>query len=145
MRQVSIVCVTTECILKDAHSRKAVRVAQVVDLRCNDPEVLGNDGYFAELGPYSFEKLIARHIHPCSVLGGFVVPWNFPCADESPEMIQTNDIDLAESAAKPRDPPSKSIAPHRIPVINRISPKLPRRRKVIGWYTGHDLWRSVIV
>src|SRR6476620_10606459 len=91
VRQVPIVCVTAEPILKDAHPRKAVRVAQVIDFRCNNPQVLGNDGYFAELSPDGGKKLLARYIHPCSVLGGLVVPWNFPCAGESPEMVEAND------------------------------------------------------
>src|SRR6478672_11273187 len=73
----------------------------------------------------------------------FIAARHFPCSSESDKVIYTDDIYRFQRVLYAFDPPSETIIPHRIPIVDRIAPELARLAEKIRWNSRHDDWRAV--
>ena len=62
-----------------------------------------------------------------------------PGRRESAEMVQSNQVDMSQQCPHAIDAPAVTRAAKRIPVIDRIAPKLSVRAEVIGRHAGDEL------
>jgi hypothetical protein len=145
VRQVLIPTVSSKRELQNAHAGKSEVVAKSFDIGSDDAKVFGDDGQFPERVSECNEKLSARNINPLTSLGCFVASRYFPTRGEASKVIDAQNVNGLKRSAQPIYPPSKARRAHRVPVVNRIAPKLPRAAEVIGWNARDDYRPAVAV
>ena len=84
------------------------------------------------------EEFTPGDLNPLTSLRGLVLSGNLPASREPAKMIDAKDVDRLKRRAKPVDPPTEPGRPHRVPIVKRISPKLPGLAEVIGRNAGYD-------
>ena len=70
MGQVDVADAIAEAELEDAHAGHAEVLAQLIDLRRDEAEVLGDEGQRAEDVAEALEELVAGGLDPLAVNGG---------------------------------------------------------------------------
>src|SRR5262245_24095978 len=68
-----------------------------------------------------------------------------PGCGEAAEMIQANDVHVSQQRAQTGDAPAIPGLAKHIPVIYRITPKLPLRAEVVGRYSRNKTWAMLLV
>src|SRR5262249_55853991 len=68
-----------------------------------------------------------------------------PGRREPTKMIQTNHIHVRKQRTYAVDAPAKARLPQRVPVVDRVAPKLSLGAEGIGGHAGHELWPPLIV
>src|SRR6185369_422953 len=145
VRQVLIPAVSSKGELQNAHSGKSEVVAKSLNIGSDDAKVFGDDRQFPERVAKCNEKLSARNINPLTSLGCFIASGYFPTRGEASKVIDAQNVNCLKRRSQPIDPPSKTRRAHRVPVVNRITPKLPRAAEVIRRNARDDYRTAVIV
>ena len=81
----------------------------------------------------------------CPTLSGGRSSRHVPCGSESTKVIQPNRVDVREQGAHPIDAPAKAASPMGLPVVHRVTPKLPIGAEVVWRYAGYEKWVEVII
>ena len=68
-----------------------------------------------------------------------------PIRFKTTEVIDTNIIDEFQTCVNAVNPPAVFIGLHRLPIIERVSPQLPRCAKIVGRYSGNRCRYAVFI
>ena len=145
VRQIDVLRVAAKAKLQDAHAGKTEIVAQGFDVGRDHAKVFGNYRQLAQRVSDGREQFPSRRLNPAAALRGLVAAGNFPAGGKPAKVIDARDVKRAQRRAHPLDPPLESVAPHAVPVVKRISPKLPGGAEVIGRHAGHHDRTAVVV
>ena len=91
------------------------------------------------------EKGKPRPPLPDALRCGFRISGNRIVVRKCPEVIDSNQIIERKRRLHPRNPPRVSSLPVYVPAVQRVSPQLSIRRKVIRGATGHRSWSRLLV
>ena len=83
------------------------------------------------------EQSHTRCILPAAVDGGLFAVGNCPVAGKAPEVVDAHQVEQDQARADPVTPPAEIIVDHRLPVEERIAPKLTGLAEIIGRYTTY--------
>src|SRR6185436_784082 len=75
----------------------------------------------------------------------FITSGYFPTRGETSKVIDTQHVNSLERRAQTIYPPSKTRRAHRVPVVNRIAPKLTRAAEIIGRNSRDDYRTAVAI
>ena len=145
MRQIDMSAGVAERELQYRHAGNLVPLPQGSYVRCNDAQIFRKKGQAAQSLAQLVEQLIAGPIHPTPMDRRSLVRRNLPELRETAKMIQPDEIAGLGRPAQPLNPPLVTLRPHRIPVVERISPTLPGCAERVGRNAGDDLWLQISI
>ena len=134
MRQVRILRVAVKTELHHPHPGQPAAVAQSQDVGSDHPEIFRDERHAAKLAADRFEEIGARTTHPGSGLGCRRSRGNLPGGNKTAEVIEPDNVDEFQQSAQAIEAPAVPGAFQRLPVVNRIAPKLSLRREIIRRY-----------
>jgi hypothetical protein len=145
MRQIVVLRIAATRKLQDPHTRQPERIAKLFDIRRDHAEIFCPEWQITQFTFDSLKKIFSRHFNPTSILCRFFVRWHFPRCRKATKMVDPYNIDCSQSVFHTVDPPTKTILSHRIPIVDRVAPKLTGLRKIIRRNTRNYSWRTIIV
>lgn len=77
---------------------------------------------------------------PSPVHGRRLVRVDRPVAGQPPEVVDSELVVQVEGALHALRPPRIVVLLHRLPVVQRAAPQLPRRTERVGWDAAHCRW-----
>ena len=131
LRQIRIVRAGIEGKLQDLHSRQAKIVAQFLHLRGDDPEVFGDDRHLWVQCLQIFKKFAARDLLPVTVLSSCLIGRDRPACLESPEMVNTDHVALAQLVREPPGPPVEVFGQVIVPTVEGVPPALTGPAEIV--------------
>ena len=84
------------------------------------------------------EQRIAGRRGPVPLSGRQRTSGYLPAGLEATKMVDAQQVEALALQRNARAPPREAMARHRVPVVVRIAPALPRGAEVIGWYARLD-------
>src|SRR5437870_7546261 len=85
-----------------------------------------------------------RREDPAAALGRLVAAGYLPEGREATEVVDAYDVDERERRAHALDPPGEAVPLHALPVVERVTPKLPRLAEVVGRDSRDDRRTTVL-
>ena len=134
---VRAVRVGVERVLHDRHPRVAEAVAQPLDGRGDDAEVLGDQRQLPELRGRGVEHRAARPALPAARQRVPRSGRHRPVGDEAAEVVDAGEVVELERAPQPLDPPAVAAALQRRPVVERVAPQLALVGERVGRRARH--------
>src|SRR5262249_53732951 len=125
VREVRIVRTAVESKLKDTRSGYLKLIAKRINVRSDQPQILGNERYAAYLFLHSLKEISSWTLYPLARLGCRQFGRNMPCRCKGAEVIQTNHIHVHEQSAQAIDAPTITSLLQRVPIVDRVAPELP--------------------
>mmetsp|Transcript_57671 Transcript_57671/g.135803 ORF Transcript_57671/g.135803 Transcript_57671/m.135803 type:complete len:460 (-) Transcript_57671:536-1915(-) len=145
VRQELVIGLGAEAELQDLHAGEATAVAQRMDVVGDEAQVLGHDGQRAQ---GLLDRVEQRHAGaglPFTTLGIGAVAGDFVVAGKAAEVVDAEDIRLAECALHARRPPGVVLGGHPVPAVQRVAPALAQRPEVIGRHASDDGGLEVVI
>ena len=112
-------------------------VHDLPDVGRDGAQVLGDDRQRPEGPPQPPEQLAGRRLDPLPVGRRAVAGRDFPEADQSPEMVDPDEVEKAQVVFHPPDPPVEPPVLEDVPAVERVAPELSGRAEVIRRDPGH--------
>ncbi len=126
MRAVGVVGVEGE--LQDDHAGQPERVAQPLDGRRDDPEVLGDERQpgrrDAQRPRGRGERRTSRPADPAPAAGVGRARGRRPIGHEAAEVVDAREVEKVERACQTPHPPAVASPAQRRPVVDRVAPQL---------------------
>src|SRR5436190_23884859 len=89
--------------------------------------------------------LYPQNAFPFAMFGCRVVARNFVSSRQADEMVDAGDVEKPQVLVYALDPPRETVGTHRVPIVNRVSPKLSGRAEKIGRNASHERRRALRV
>ena len=129
--------VRVEVVLQDRHPRVAEAVAQALDRRGDDAEVLGDQ----RPAPRARRAAASNTARPGPRFQRPESAWrrrrgHRPVGDEAAEVVDAGEVVEVEGAAQALDPPAVAAALQRRPVVERVAPQLALVGERVGRRAG---------
>ena len=131
--------------LKHPHSRHPPFFPKLPHAPGNDAQVFGDEGRLPQGILHSGKKVVAGALDPPALPSGGGRSGDGPISLEGPEMVDAQDIALAEGRLDAPDPPAVAVGFQLVPVINGGAPQLAVLGEVVGRDAGDELGRAVLV
>src|SRR6185437_2740322 len=125
VRKMRIVALAAECELQDAHAWKSVAFAQRNDVVGDDTEIFGKNRQVAELIHQQPQEIFPGGKAPLPPAGIRGTGGDRPVRGEGAKVVDTQQVDALKLLEHPRAPVDEVVPAHRLPVIERVAPKLP--------------------
>ena len=136
MGQVGIVFIFPESELQDTHAGQACKFTQFQHFFCNGAQIFCDQGQVITQHFLQFCKEgFAGSFHPFAADGIFCTEGNFPIGFKAAEVVDTQDIHVAQGFCDTADPPCKFCFFMLFPVIERVAPQLAGFAEIIGGNT----------
>ena len=145
VREIGVVGVAVKGELQNFHPREAGAAQKTQHAPVHLPEVLRDEGEFAERAFGRGKQLHARAAPPAAVLGRRGARLHLVIAVQPAEMVDADDVVQREGSADAADPPGVPFRRVRLPVVDGVAPKLAGRRKIIGRDARHPPRGAVFV
>jgi hypothetical protein len=100
LREVGVRRIAIEGELKNACPGYAELVAECVHIRCDQPEVFGDEWQSTQLCLYHSKEINAGSGHPLALLGCRGTGGDVPCAREPAEVIQPNHVHVRQQGTE---------------------------------------------
>ena len=108
-------------------------------------EILGDDRRFADRFPDRVKQLYPGSFFPVAARRGLILGRDGEEFVKSPEMIDPDDVKELAAFADAADPPVIPFRGMAVPVVERIAPQLPVRRKAVRRHAGDQTDPSALV
>ncbi len=131
-----------EAKLQDLHSWQAKGIAQLVHIRRDHAQVLGDDRQIAQAGLDGAEEIHPRRRHPTAISGCLGPAGHLPVGAETAEMIDAHDVHLAQHGADALQPPSVAGSLVHLPAVKRVTPQLAAGRIIVRRHPGNHSWAA---
>ena len=131
--------------LQDLHARVAGLLQQLVDLRRQKAQVLGDDRPIPDRILQGPEEIHAGSRHPGPVHGRVLLRGDLIVGLEPAEMIDPDRVIEKEGMLHPGLPPGEIFRPVPVPVIDGIAPELAGRREGIRRAARHDRGPALLI
>ena len=122
--------------LQDPHARQCEPVQFGAHIRGDVSQILCHQPAPGNLAQEHPEEIPGRYGRPFSPGRGFVTRRDLPVGDQSPAVIDADEIEEFQVVADPVDPPGIAAFLQSIPVVYRVSPELPCPAEVVGRHPG---------
>ena len=137
MRQVFVCRVAVKSELQHLHAGVFERLDHSAHAGRDKAQVLGDDPKLAQLLLCRKEERFVRSLAPSALFGGFVAEGDCIVALKATEMVDADDIIEGCGEFQTLDPPFVFGFLVVFPIIEGISPQLPRRGERIGRAACH--------
>src|SRR5215472_6298106 len=144
-REIRIISVTVKRELQNPRARHLKLITERCHARSNDAQILGDEWQVPEFARNRSEKIGPWSWHPFAGLSSLHPGRDVPRGLECSEVIETNDVDVTQQTSDPVDAPSVASRTKRVPVVNRITPKLSFRTEVIGRNSSDETWPPPLI
>lgn len=117
MRKILVAGVAAETELQDLHAGEVAGIAQVVYVLGNEAKIFGDDRQWAE---YAFDRLeqgFAGSRFPFAFFGGRATGGDVVVTGKATEVVDAEDVGLAQRAAQACGPPCEVFLRHQVPAI----------------------------
>ena len=131
--------------LQHLHAGKARVRQQLVHLRGEKAQVLGNDGPGAQAAAEGPEEVHPRPGQPLAVPGGLLPVGDGVIGFKAPEVVQPQHVVNFELKGHPVQPPGVAVLFHPVPPEQRVAPQLAVGGVVVRGHPGHQGGAALVV